>query len=122
MLDRDDLSKASEELKAAQLELDRLQLLIYNGQTDNMSEYDAAEERLAKATGAYNGGRHNVRIMQNRRAATGGDLMITTPKITRIDGGRRGRHYRVEGYPEPFPSVTNVLGIIAKPGPGVVGA
>ena len=36
-------------------------------------------------------------------------------KITRIDGGRGGRHYRVEGYPEPCPSVTNVLGIISKP-------
>ena len=43
------------------------------------------------------------------------DENLTTPKITRIDGGKGGRHYRVEGYPEPFPSVTNVLGIIAKP-------
>ena len=43
------------------------------------------------------------------------DENLTTPKITRIDGGKGGRHYQVEGYPEPFPSVTNVLGIIAKP-------
>ena len=41
--------------------------------------------------------------------------MLTTPTITRIDGGRNGRHYQVEGFDEPFPSVTNVLGIISKP-------
>ncbi len=42
-------------------------------------------------------------------------MFITTTKITRMDGGRNGRHYQVEGFPEPFPSVTTVLGIINKP-------
>ena len=41
--------------------------------------------------------------------------MITTPLITRVDGGQNGRHYRVEGFSELFPSVTNVLGVISKP-------
>ncbi len=36
------------------------------------------------------------------------------PTITRIDA-RGGRHYRVEGYPEPFPSVTTALSVINKP-------
>jgi hypothetical protein len=36
------------------------------------------------------------------------------PAITRIDG-RGPRHYQVEGFESPFPSVTTVLGIIAKP-------
>ena len=42
-------------------------------------------------------------------------MLTTTTRITRIDGGRNGRHYQVEGFSEPFPSVTNVLGIINKP-------
>jgi len=42
-------------------------------------------------------------------------MLTTTARITRIDGGRNGRHYQVEGFPEPFPSVTTVLGIINKP-------
>ena len=42
-------------------------------------------------------------------------MLTTTTKITRINGGRNGRHYRVEGFSEPFPSVTTVLGIINKP-------
>ncbi len=37
-----------------------------------------------------------------------------TPTITRISLPN-GRHYRVEGFEELFPSVTNVLGVIAKP-------
>ncbi len=37
-----------------------------------------------------------------------------TPTITRTNLPN-GRHYRVEGFEEPFPSVTNVLGVIAKP-------
>ncbi len=37
-----------------------------------------------------------------------------TPTITRINLPN-GRHYRVEGFEELFPSVTNVLGVIAKP-------
>ena len=41
--------------------------------------------------------------------------MITTPLITRVDSGQNGRHYRVEGFSELFPSVTNVLGVISKP-------
>ncbi len=41
-------------------------------------------------------------------------MTLTTSRITRIDG-RYGRHYQVEGYDELFPSVTTVLGIIAKP-------
>ena len=41
----------------------------------------------------------------------GGVEMITTPLITRVDGGQNGRHYRVEGFSELFPSVTNVLGV-----------
>ena len=45
----------------------------------------------------------------------GGVEMITTPLITRVDGGQNGRHYRVEGFSELFPSVTNVLGVISKP-------
>ncbi len=36
--------------------------------------------------------------------------------ITRIDGRPGGRHYQVEGFDELFPSVTNVLGVINKPG------
>ena len=39
---------------------------------------------------------------------------ITTPGITRTDGPG-GRHYQVPGYSEPFPSVTTVLNVIAKP-------
>ena len=39
---------------------------------------------------------------------------ITTPGIAPIDGPG-GRHYQVEGYDEPFPSVTTVLNVIAKP-------
>ena len=42
-------------------------------------------------------------------------MLTTTTRITRIDGGRNGRHYQVEGFSEPFPSVTTVLGIINKP-------
>jgi len=42
-------------------------------------------------------------------------MITTTTKITRMDGGRNGRHYQVEGFSEPFPSVTTVLGIINKP-------
>ena len=42
-------------------------------------------------------------------------MLTTTTRITRIDGGRNGRHYQVEGFSEPFPSVTTVLGIIDKP-------
>ena len=41
-------------------------------------------------------------------------MTLTAPRITRVDG-RSGRHYQVEGYDEPFPSVTTVLNIIAKP-------
>ena len=41
--------------------------------------------------------------------------MLTRTKITRIDNARGGRHYQVEGFPEPFPSVTTVLGVINKP-------
>ena len=40
--------------------------------------------------------------------------MLTTPRITRVKG-RGPRHYQVEGYDEPFPSVTTVLSIISKP-------
>ncbi len=39
---------------------------------------------------------------------------ITKPGITRTDSPS-GRHYQVPGYSEPFPSVTTVLGVIAKP-------
>jgi hypothetical protein len=42
-------------------------------------------------------------------------MLTTTARLTRIDGGRNGRHYKVEGFPEAFPSVTTVLGIINKP-------
>ncbi len=42
-------------------------------------------------------------------------MLTTTTRITRMDGGRNGRHYQVEGFSEPFPSVTTVLGIINKP-------
>ena len=35
--------------------------------------------------------------------------------VTRIDGMPGGRHYKVEGFDELFPSVTNVLGVINKP-------
>ena len=35
--------------------------------------------------------------------------------VTRIDDMPGGRHYRVEGFDELFPSVTNVLGVINKP-------
>ncbi len=42
-------------------------------------------------------------------------MLTTTTRITRIDGGRNGRHYQVEGFSEPFTSVTTVLGIINKP-------
>ena len=41
-------------------------------------------------------------------------MTITTLGITRTDGPG-GRHYQVEGYDEPFPSVTTVLNVIAKP-------
>lgn len=37
-----------------------------------------------------------------------------TPTITRLSLPN-GRHYQVEGFEELFPSVTNVLGVIAKP-------
>ena len=36
--------------------------------------------------------------------------------VTRIDGNPEGRHYKVEGFDKLFPSVTNVLGVINKPG------
>ena len=39
--------------------------------------------------------------------------MLTTPAITRLQGPGP-RHYQVEGYSEPFPSVTTVLSIISK--------
>ena len=42
-------------------------------------------------------------------------MLTTSTKITRMDGGHNGRHYQVEGFSEPFPSVTTVLGIINKP-------
>ena len=35
--------------------------------------------------------------------------------VTRIDGMPGGRHYKIEGIDELFPSVTNVLGVINKP-------
>ncbi len=41
-------------------------------------------------------------------------MTLTTARITRIDR-RGGRHYQVEGHDEPFPSVTTVLNVIAKP-------
>lgn len=41
--------------------------------------------------------------------------MLGTRAITRVDGGPNGRHYRVEGFNELFPSVTTVLNIINKP-------
>ncbi len=47
--------------------------------------------------------------------------MLTTTKITRIDKARGGRHYQVGGFPDPFPSVTTVLGVINKPAPGALG-
>ena len=34
------------------------------------------------------------------------------PKIARIDGGRNGRHYLIEGFDQPFPAVTTALSII----------
>ena len=40
--------------------------------------------------------------------------MLPNPKIARINLPS-GRHYQVEGYDDPFPSVTTVLGVIAKP-------
>lgn len=46
--------------------------------------------------------------------------ILTTAKITRIDNARGGRHYQVEGFPEPFPSVTTVLGVINKPALGLL--
>ncbi|MCS5657630.1 MAG: hypothetical protein NZ762_04135 [Dehalococcoidia bacterium] len=42
-------------------------------------------------------------------------MLLDTPSITRVDGAPGGRHYRVEGYDELFPSVTNVLDVINKP-------
>jgi hypothetical protein len=36
-------------------------------------------------------------------------------RITRVDGKRGGRHYRVDGFDQKFPSVTTILGVIAKP-------
>ncbi len=42
-------------------------------------------------------------------------MLLDTPSITRVDGAPGGRHYRVEGYDELFPSVTTVLGVINKP-------
>ena len=40
--------------------------------------------------------------------------MLTSPTITRVDRPG-GRHYRVEGYEDLFPSVTTVLKVISKP-------
>ena len=40
--------------------------------------------------------------------------MLSTRKITRINRPS-GRFYQVEGFDESFPSVTTVLGVIAKP-------
>ncbi len=41
--------------------------------------------------------------------------MLTTAKITRINNVQGGCHYQVEGFPEPFPSVTTVLGVVNTP-------
>lgn len=41
--------------------------------------------------------------------------MLAMRTIARIDGGAGGRHCRVEGFDDLFPSVTTVLGIINKP-------
>jgi len=40
--------------------------------------------------------------------------VLPTPAITRLSL-KNGRFYQVAGFAEPFPSVTTVLGIIAKP-------
>ena len=42
-------------------------------------------------------------------------MLLDTPSITRVGGAPGGRHYRVEGYDELFPSVTSVLDVINKP-------
>ena len=42
-------------------------------------------------------------------------MMLDTPSITRVDEAPGGRHYRVEGYDELFPSVTTILDVINKP-------
>lgn len=44
-------------------------------------------------------------------------LRAIQSKITRVDKVRGGRHYQVEGYPDPFPSVTTILNaVVAKSG------
>ena len=41
-------------------------------------------------------------------------MTLSVPTITPVNSPG-GRHYHVEGFAEPFPSVTTVLGIISKP-------
>ena len=41
--------------------------------------------------------------------------MLNTAKITRINNVQGGRHYQVEGFPQPFPSVTMVLAVVNMP-------
>ena len=51
----------------------------------------------------------------NPNEAMGGNMLLNTPSITRVDGAPGGRHYRVEGFDGLFPSVTTVLDVINKP-------